>query len=391
MKIVLTSLFIALIGWHQPILAQQLHERPENTTLRIALFAPLHLDSVFKNLPAGPIRKFPRYALPGLDFAQGAQLGLDSFSFPGATIELQIFDSRMPKARLDSTIQTLAISGIDGILAPVRDPELTMLAQFAQQQKIPCWSASYPNDAGITNNPFFAILNPTLKTHCEAIFTYLLQMTDNRDKILLVRQTGTQEDRVAGYLQLINQPDQQRLLNYQTVVLDSNYTDLRFKLDSTRNNRIVVGSLDEAFAERIIRILAPLRKKYNVSVIGMPNWDGFSMFSKNGTSTIRDFPVVYTSPYFNAKNDSVSLWLESVYLEKYKGRPSEHAFKGMEMTLQFARHLLEMRGEPTAQRYTFYSKPNLMPIRKSINGTIDYLENKHVFFLRRINGAMSVQ
>jgi hypothetical protein len=208
---------------------------------------------------------------------------------------------------------------------------------------------------------------------------------------LLVRQSGAQEERVAGYFQKMNQPDQQRLLNYQAVVLDSNHAELRFKLDSTRNNRIVVGSLDEAFTERIVRILAPLRKKYNVSVIGMPNWEGFSIFSKNSNSLVRDFPVVYTSPYFNSKNDSVSLWLESVYLEKYKGRPSEHAYKGMEMTVQFARYLLDMRGEAAPKKYCFYSKPNLMPIRKDVLSEIDYMENKHVYFLRRVNGVSTLQ
>jgi hypothetical protein len=383
--------FFALVICSTDLKAQQIPEQTErNTPVRIALFTPLFLDSVFKSMPYGPMQKFPRYALPGLDFAQGAQIGLDSLSIPGTPINLFIYDSRMPEKSLDSLLLRLMAFNIDGILAPVRDPELTTIADFAKKQRIPCWSASYPNDAGVVNNPFFAILNPTLKTHCEAIFSYLLQNAESRENIFLVRPSGKQEDRIAGYLQQVNQPDQKKLLNYQTITLDSNYATILSKLDSNRNNSIIVGSLDEDFAESFIRVLAPIRKKYNISVFGMPNWDGFSIFSKNSTKLIRDFPIVYTSPYFNTKTDSISMWLESVYLEKYKGKPSEHAFKGMEMTLQFAQYLLEKRGEPSSRNFSYYSNPNLMPIRKSTGGPVDYLENKHVFFIRRMNGTSSL-
>lgn len=383
--------FLTLLMFTKNGQAQQIPEQPEsNSPIRIALFAPLYLDSAFKSMSFGPIRKFPRYALPGLDFAQGAQIGLDSFSFPGTPINLFIYDARMPEKALDSVLQLLMSLNIDGILAPIRDPELTTIAAFAKRQSIPCWSASYPNDAGVVNNPFFSILNPTLKTHCEAIFSYLLQNTESRDNIFLVKQTGKQEDRITGYLQQINQPDQKKLLNYQTITLDSNYVTIIDKLDSNSNNSIIVGSLDEAFAESIVRVLAPIRKKYNVSVFGMPNWDGFSIFSKNSTKLIRDFPIVYTSPYFNTKTDSISMWLESVYLDKYKGKPSEHAFKGMEMTLQLTQYVLRKRGQPISRNFFYYSNPNMMPIRKSPEGAVDYYENKHVFFIRRLNGTSTL-
>jgi hypothetical protein len=383
--------FLSLVICSTVVEAQQLPETTERKSpIRIALFAPLHLDSVFKSMPYGPMRKFPRYALPGLDFVQGAQIALDSFSFPGTPVNLFIYDSRMTALELDSVLQALKSSNIDGILAPVRDPELTSIASFAKQQQIPCWSASYPNDAGISSNPYFSILNPTLKTHCEAIFSYLLQNSETRDNIFLIRPTGKQEDRIAGYFQQINQPDEKKLLNYQAITLDSNYQTFESKLDSNRNNTLVIGSLDENFTESFIRSLAPIRKKYRIVVLGMPNWDGFSVFSKNNAKMIRDFPIIYTSPYFNQKNDSMSLWLEFVYLEKYKGKPSDHAFKGMEMTLQLAQYILKSRGEVSNRNFFYYSNPNLMPIRKSPEGPIDYKENKHVFFIRKMNGNASL-
>jgi len=47
-------------------------------TLRVGIFAPLYLDSVFEGSSYKYNKNFPKFSLPGLDFVQGAQIALDS-------------------------------------------------------------------------------------------------------------------------------------------------------------------------------------------------------------------------------------------------------------------------------------------------------------------------
>jgi hypothetical protein len=64
-------------------------------------------------------------------------------------------------------------------------------------KNIPFISATYPNDGGITANPNVVLLNSTLKAHCEAIYSDILQ-NHGTDKIYLCRKKGTQEDKICG-------------------------------------------------------------------------------------------------------------------------------------------------------------------------------------------------
>ncbi|MEO7049099.1 MAG: hypothetical protein ABI091_27590, partial [Ferruginibacter sp.] len=121
------------------------------------------------------------------------------------------------------------------------------------------------------------------------------------DKIFLVRKAGTQEDKVADYFKHINAPDGKALLNIETIDISNNFDVIKSKLDSNRKTIIVGASLSEDFATKLAATCASLNKTYNITLIGMPNWDGFGFMNKK---LFKDYPVYYTSPYYNYKNDT---------------------------------------------------------------------------------------
>ena len=45
----------------------------------------------------------------------------------------------------------------------------------------------------------------------------------------------------------------------------------------------------------------------------------------------RNLSYIYTNPYYNDKTDSISKLLQEIYLNNYKGKPSEFAYKGFEI------------------------------------------------------------
>jgi hypothetical protein len=388
-KPVIASLLFSLACL--PVIAQ-----PDSSglkTYKVGVFAPLYLDSVFTGNTYRYGKKFPRFVLQGLDFVQGVEIALDSMPLPNGYIEASVFDSKSYSNPISSLISSGKLDSLNLLIGSVKDEDYSELAKFALLKNIPFISATYPNDGGVTGNPYVIIVNSTLKAHCEAIYSYILQ-SHGTDNILHIRQAGSQEDRVAGYLNNINKPDGKALLRIKTINIDSNFNLIKNSLDSTKPNIIIGGSLDEQFSYTLALTASNLRKKYDITLFGMPNWDGFASFANNKKESLNDFPIYFTSPYFNNKWDVYSKMIQDVYLKKYKGKPSDYTYKGFETMFVFARLFTrypeDFLNHLNDYAYKVFSEYNFRPvyIDKSAEKP-DYFENKHLYFLKRMNGVVS--
>jgi hypothetical protein len=360
-------------------------------TYKVGIFAALYLDSVFTGDNYRYSRNFPRFILQGLDFVQGAQIALDSLPIYNGNISASIYDSKSISENIDSLIKNKKLDSLDLIIGSVKDEEYLKLANFALQKNIPFISATYPNDAGVTGNPFLVILNPTLKAHCEAIYSYILQ-NHGTDRIFLCRKTGSQEDKVARYFKMINEPDKKALLDIKTINFnDSNFNTLKNRLDSNSKNILIGGSLDESFAFNLAREAYTLKNTYPVTLIGMPNWDGFKSLAKK--NELAGFPVYFTTPYFNTRSDTNSKIIQNVYLKKFKGIPSDYAYKGFETVLLFSRLLTQYPDDFMSHLNDFSGKIfceyNFKPVINKSTSRPDYFENKHLYFLKTENGKVT--
>lgn len=360
-------------------------------TYRVGIFAPLYLDSVFNESGYRYGKNFPKFAVQGLDFVQGAQIALDSLPMLFSNIDARIFDSKSVTKPVLSLIQNKELDSIDLIIGSVKDQEYVQLAGFAKQKNIPFISATYPNDGGITANPFLIIVNSTLKAHCEAIYSHILQ-SNGPDKIYLVTKAGAQEKSIADHLKQINEPDGKPLLKIETVTINGDFSVLKSKLDSNRNSVFIGGSLNEAFAGELAAFSQSISKTYRIKLIGMPNWDGFKSISDN--KKLKDFPVYYTTPYFNNKWDAFSKKIKEVYLKKYRGVPSDMTYKGYETVFLFSkllsRHPDDFMNHLNEQPYKIFSEYRFKPVFANKNAEVpDYFENKNLYLIKILNGTFT--
>jgi hypothetical protein len=359
-------------------------------TYRVGIFSPLFLDSVFSDNGYKYGKNFPKFTQQGLDFVQGAQIALDSMPLPNGNIRATIYDSKAEEQTVSWLIENHKLDSLDLVIGAVKDAEFVELAAFAKKKNIPFISATLPNDGGVTSNPFLVIVNSTLRAHCENIYSYLLQ-NHGTDNIILCRKKGTQEDKIAEYFRSINQPDGKALLNIRTVNIDNDFSVLKGKLDSTKKNVIIGASLNEDFANELVNTAYGLKKTYPSEVIGMPNWDAFADLRK---ATYKDFPVLYTTPYINTKSDNYSRRIQACYLKKYKGVPSDMTYKGFEAVFVFARLITrypdDFMSHLNDYSYKVFSEYNFKPVFvNKKNGMPDYFENKHLYFMKIMNGKVT--
>jgi hypothetical protein len=379
-----------LVFFNLPLMAQWDKSAPLRT-FKVGIFAPLYLDSVFNGNYYKYSRNFPRFSLQGLDFVQGAQIALDSLPFYDGNINADIYDTKSITKNIDSLILNKKLDSLDLMIGAVKDEDFLKLSNFALLKNIPFISATYPNDAGVTGNPFLVIVNSTLKSHCEAIYSYLLQ-NHGTDRIFLCRRYGNQEDKVSRYFKMINEQENKPLLDIQTINFnDSNINTLKNSLDSNSKNIIIGGSLDEVFTFKLVNEAYNIKNTYPVTLIGMPNWDGFKTITRS--KKLIDFPIVFTSPFYNEKSDNNSKLIQDVYLKKYKGVPSDHTYKGFESVLMFTRLLMKYPNDLMSHLNDSSSKVfcdyNYKPVFNTKTFKPDYFENKHVYFLKAENGKIS--
>lgn len=360
---------------------------------KVGIFAPLYLDSVFNKNTFKYRQAVPRFIMPAVDFVQGALIALDSLQAGDDYIDASVYDTKSYTENIADLIRNKKLDSLQLIIGSVRDEDFTQLAAFALQKNIPFISATYPNVAGITENPFLVVMNSTLKSHCDAIYSYILQ-NHGTDKIYLCRQKGKQEDMVAAYFKMMNEQDGKPLLPIQVLNMDDNLTAafLKSKLDSNSRNIIIGGSLDETFAGNIAKASFDLNKTYNITLIGMPNWDGFSAFYNK--KALANFPVYFTTPFYTEKTDDFSKSLSTAYYNKYKGKPSDMAYKGFESVYLFTKLLAQypdsFMSHISDKNIKVFCEYNFRPVKQNDKAAAtDYFENKHLYLIKILNGNIS--
>lgn len=359
----------------------------------VGIFAPLYLDSVFSKNTFRYKQGIPKFIAPAVDFVQGALTALDSLQAGDDNINASIFDTKSYTEKIPDLIRNKKLDSLNLIIGNVRDEDFLQLAAFAQKNNIPFISATYPNVSGVTANPYLVVMNSTLKSHCDAIYSYILQ-NHGSDKIYLCRQKGRQEDMVASYFKAMNEQDGKPLLQIETLNMDDNVTTafLKSKLDSNSTSVIIGGSLDESFAGNLAKACYDLHKTYPISLIGMPNWDNFSaLYSKKNMA---GFPVYYTTPFYTEKYAPFSRSLATAYNRKYKSKPSDMAYKGFESVYLFTKLLTKNPSNFMAhisdKDQKVFCEYNFKPVKLNDKASVpDYFENKHLYLIKILNGSIS--
>ena len=360
---------------------------------QMAIFAPLYLDSAFDATGNYHYDKsFPKYINPGLEFYEGAQLALDSLQKEKAPLTVRVYDTRSAATSLQQVLGDSAFQNTGLIIGQVTSvTELQQLAAAAARLHIPFINVNLPNDGGVTNNPSLVILNSTLRTHCEGIYRYI-QRNYPTKSLIFFRKKGSQEDRLKGYFMDIDKMTASVPLKIKYVTLDDNFdaTALTPYLDSTTQTICIAGSMDDVFGTRLCQQLAFLNKTYRTTIIGMPTWDNMDLSS----SAYSGEEIIYSTPFYLSPADSLVKQIDQNFRSRFYSRPSDMVFRGYESTYRFGKLLLQrgknLSGSVGEKNFKVFTDFDILPVflnRQTM--TLDYFENKKLYFIKKMDGAVT--
>ncbi|GAC1443560.1 MAG: hypothetical protein NVSMB63_12500 [Sediminibacterium sp.] len=361
----------------------------EQQPLKIAVFAPVYLDSAFSgsSYKLGNNNNLPHNILPGLDFYNGVMLAIDSLNTENVQATVLFYDTKSVAEPMELILQKPELAGTSLIIASFNNrSEMKPLADFALANNIPLISATYPNNGGLTANPFFVLLNPTLRTHCEGLYKYLQHIYPTGN-MTMFRRKGASEDLIQSIFSEMSRNTPALPLRIKTVELPDNFNTSQVTgyLDSTRQNIVMCGTLNEAFGANLLKALSD-NKNFRCVAIGMPTWDGLK-------ETGKDIEVIYSTPYNFQRKDKTGALLTSHYRSKLIGRPSDMVFKGFETMYHFTK-LLEkyhntLINNLSSKDFKLFNEFDIQPVRAGKETLLpDYLENKKLYFIHKSDGQI---
>ena len=363
-------------------------QAPVTNPVRIAVLDPLYIDSAFNGYDYKlEDNSMPQYILAGLDFYNGVMLAADSLQKEGANLEIWVYDTKKKNQTIDSILTGMQYLNFSLILASFTNPlEQKAVSAFSAANNIPLISVTYPNNAGIESNPFFVILNSTLQTHVTGIYQYMQQNYANANPLFIARKGGYLEQRISGWFKAAALPGNS--LNYRYTELGDDFSpgDVLSQLDSTRQNIIVCGTLNENFGLKLVKTISDA-KSYKATIVGMPDWDALPFPDDP------DIDIIYSTPFNYPRTDSMEILLNSEYYDRFFARPSDMVFKGFEAMYHFT-HLLTLHpgdfiNHVADTSFTVCNNFDIRPVQEGSSAYLpSYLENKTLYFVKKNNGVI---
>lgn len=359
----------------------QLDTAVKKEIYRIDFLLPLATDMLPDSVEV--LEDFPREGLLGLHFYEGILLAIDSLERSGK----MYYDIYVHDLSLRSVEQILADEDLDStdvILGALPSKDLGPVAEFAKEHEISFYSVISPSDQGITENPYFVMLQPSLRSHLH----HSIRFVEFNKAYLNTVVLYTPETRREKTRSLIEEKVKGKFKSIQ-ISQASDYRNLRYYLESGRKNLVYTTELDPAKAEEMLRSLNEYAEVYPMEIIGLPTWKGMSILTSGELHS--NISVYLSYPFRYDEEIEKRQEMRHRYSIFKRGIPNEMIYRGFETTLWIAESL-EQNGTPSHNQHedvpTYSTEYRIERIEQ--NGKPQYFENTNTYIYKYHKGTLSV-
>ncbi len=348
---------------------------------RVDVLAPIYLDELVKGKSVTFKNKVPNKAIPGLSFYEGVMIAVDSLKKQNLGLDIFIHDVSSRSESPDSLVLSKKLDSSDLVLASILPQDLQHLATYCMKRQVNFVSTLSPSDGGVTNNKFFTVLQPTLKTHCTAIMQKLAKENKVKQLTILYRNAIPAEENAFKYLN----PEGKSKQSAKTFLCNSLPDKKSFGkiFDNAKTQNVVVAILDNVFADSLLKELSNFFPDTHFEIYGMPSWTDIGLQRRFSQYTNMSFTIPV--PFNYDFGSSVYKYVEQKYTDAYGGSPQELVYRGYEAMMWYGTLLKKYGTVFNSRYYDISSAPftefNVSPTWDA-KGNLLYNENKHVYWLR---------
>jgi hypothetical protein len=357
---------------------------------QIDILIPLYLDELVKDNKVTVKGKIPEKAQGGINFYEGIKLAVDTLATMGYKTDIYIHDITSGSAKVEQLIQKDSLKHTDLIIGFVPSNNVAALAKYAQSKKVNFVSAFSPSDAGIKENPYFILMNPTLQNNCEAIVKSIVKKR-SRESILVYKKTNSVNDS-AAYTYITDGKDIRNLTEIDCNKLPDSAL-LAGALDNNTINIVIVPVLDPAYAEKLVNQLHTYFPEYRFDIYGMPTWKNL-VSNKKMIEWGEHISINITQPYYFDPTVSSGVAIANKYKSVFGGKATELSYRGFEL-VYWMTDLLNKYGAIFNEKtnddgMAIFTKYELKP-RWDNDNNFYYIENKHLYLYHYQAGTVLVE
>lgn len=293
--------------------------KPINESVNsIVLLLPFELDKI----KSEPTRADVKHAEVPLDFYQGFKVALDNLVQEGYNFKLTVLDTRDNTSQNARLAVTPEVQSADLIVGPIFPKEILVFSnagKLTYSLQVSPLAASKPSQFNIPN--LVSLVAP-IDLHSEGLADYLDDIKKTNDRIIIINKL---DDDSRGFLNPLKQSLTKKGVSYSEITDLNQIGDI---VSTNGKNFVVLGTLDRYSVNSILARLVETQAQLGLTIelFGHPNWSKAS-FDNINLNLLKT--KITTSYYVNTFKSNVRDF-ERKYIEEFRIKPSEYAYKGFD-------------------------------------------------------------
>ncbi len=357
---------------------------------RIDILVSLYLDDLAKANGRTEKAKIKEKASAGVSFYEGITMAADSLKKAGFNIDIYIHDITTASELPATLIGSGKLDSTDLIIGALQAKDITLFADFAKKKHVNFVSALSATDAGVKDNPYFTLLQPSLRSHCQWIAANITNKYAEKKVSLLYRTSNQPDSNAYKYLTGEN-PKKSK---FQSLLCNQlpDKKSLATIIDSTRPNVLIVSVLDGAYADSLLHALSVDFPGTHFTVYGMPSWNGIASIKK--AHAFPNMSINITYPFNFSTTTGMVPVIDRNCTNDYDHGATELNYRAYETLFWYAA-LLKNYGTIFNEKYSDNSTAPITKFEVKMQwdkaGNILYNENNHIFISTFEGGVNKVE
>jgi LysM repeat protein/ABC-type branched-subunit amino acid transport system substrate-binding protein len=322
-----------------------------------------------------------------LELYEGMLIAIEDFRKNGLSLNVHLFDTQKSPSKVKEIIKNGQLEEMELIIGPAYTQNLEIVAEFAKQHQINIVSPLSQKSDLLTYNPYLFQVKPSFETEFNVLAEYLAKFHDQN---FLVYHSNKKEEHDLIELfkgqfieQLSNHAAIETVIYKEIDVKEKNLEQIETTLSTQMDNIVFIPSVYEPTVMDIITKLNSLAEKYNILVVGMPNWQYFSNIELEYMHNLQTH--FFDNHYIDYVHPDIIRFIKS-FRTVFRTEPSHLSFHGYDFMHYF---LSALREYGTYFQFCIQSYKTV-PYVSGLQSGFDFerqersggFENRNVYLLR---------
>lgn len=314
---------------------------------KVALLIPLYLDDIDRIhiTPSSDEQLRKPFFTPFrfIEFYEGLIIAVDSMQKAGLSIDLHVYDTGNDSIQVKRILAKPEMPHMDLIIGPFFAQNYNITAKFAAQHNIKIVSPFVRSPELISQHSNLFHLNASPETKMHELAAHIALSYQDFNLIMVI--SGSKDDK-----SLSNEFKKSLEANTASFARKPQYNEVIYterglagvstRLDVNKPNIVVNLITGETMISNYISNMAKLTRNFNITMYGLPEWQGYRTFNLNDLMSVNLH--LFDNTFVDYSNPNTIAFLKE-FRSRYKGEPEEnnYGYLGYDVGLYFLKALFD--------------------------------------------------